>query len=72
MPNMKKSLRAHRNLSPVLMTLCLGFASLLVFTQARDVTAVRVSEEEVVGKPPTKVAPPPEAVSYTHLTLPTN
>jgi general secretion pathway protein D len=41
------------------MTLCLVSASLLVFTQVRDVTAVRVSEEEVLGKPPTKVEAPP-------------
>ena len=41
------------------MTLCLIFTSLLVFIQAKDVTAVRVSEEEVVGKPPTQVAPLP-------------
>lgn len=57
---MKKSSRARRSLSPVLISLCLVFASLLVFTQAKDVTAVRVSEEEVVGKTPTEVAAPPE------------
>jgi general secretion pathway protein D len=58
-PNTKKSSRAHKRLSPVLMTLCLVSASLLVFTQARDVAAVRVSEEEVLGKPPTKAEAPP-------------
>jgi general secretion pathway protein D len=42
------------------MTLCLVFTGLLVFTQAKDVTAVRVSEEEVVGKPPAQATPPPE------------
>jgi len=57
---MKKSLRAHKSPKLVLMTLCLMFTSLLVFIQAKDVTAVRVSEEEVVGKPPTQVAPPPQ------------
>jgi len=60
MPNMRKSSRACGSLSLVLISLCLGFATLLVFTQARDVTAVRVSEEEVVGKPPTRVAAPPQ------------
>jgi general secretion pathway protein D len=41
------------------MSLYLVIASLLVFTQARDVAAVRVSEEEVLGKPPTKAEAPP-------------
>ncbi len=58
-PNTKKSSRAHKRLRPVLITLCLVSASLLVFTQPGDVTAVRVSEEEVLGKPPTKVEAPP-------------
>jgi general secretion pathway protein D len=36
------------------------FATLLVLTQVEDAKAVRVSEEEVVGKPPAKVAVPPQ------------
>ena len=57
---MKKSLRAHKNPNPVLITLCLVFTGLLLFPQAKDVGAVRVSEEEVVGKPPAQVAPTPK------------
>jgi general secretion pathway protein D len=41
------------------MALCLVSAALLVFTQAADVTAVRISEEEVPGKPATKGEAPP-------------
>ncbi len=57
---MRKSSRACGSLSPALISLCLVFATLLVLTQAQDVKAVRVSEEEVVGKPPTEVAVPPQ------------
>jgi general secretion pathway protein D len=58
--NMRKSSRACGSLSLALVSLCLVFATLLVLTQAQDEKAVRVSEEEVVGPPPTDVTVPPQ------------
>ncbi len=54
---MKRSSRAHKSLSFVHITICFVFVSLYLLTHAGSASAVRVSEEEVVGKPAAKPAP---------------
>jgi general secretion pathway protein D len=54
---MKRSSRAHKSLSFVHITICFVFVSLYLLTHAGSASAVRVSEEEVAGKPAAKPAP---------------
>ncbi len=57
---MKRSYRALRTLSLGHVLMCLMLVGFLVLAQAKDTQAARVSEEEIVGKPPTQPAPPVE------------
>ena len=57
---MKRSSRAHKSLSFVHITICFVFVSLYLLTHAGSASAVRVSEEEIVGKPAAGPAPTTE------------
>ena len=54
---MKRSSRTHKSLSFVHITICFVFVSLYLLTHAGSASAVRVSEEEIVGKPAARPAP---------------
>jgi len=57
---MKRSSRAHKSLSFVHITICFVFVSLYLLTHAGSASAVRVSEEEIIGKPAAGPAPTTE------------